>query len=79
MAEIAANMTAPKCEYMSYPSFLASPTCRKMSAKMRFSMTAAPNRAPLHASAYVSTRQHTTDCYLEGGERKDEVEDGGSM
>ncbi len=77
MAEIAANMTAPKCEYMSYPSFLVSPTCRKMSAKMRFSMTAAPNRAPLYASAHVSTRQLTTDCYLQEGERKDEVEHAG--
>ena len=74
MAEIAANKTAPKCEYMSYPSFLASPIWKKMSAKMRFSMTATPNRAPIYASAYVSTSQHTTDCYLEEGERKDEVE-----
>ena len=40
-------------------------------------MTATPNRAPIYASAYVSTSQHTTDCYLEEEERKDEVEHGG--
>ena len=79
MAEIAANKTAPKCEYMSYlstceceylpyiiapkseyvsyPSFLASPIWKKMSAKMRFSMTATPNRAPIYAPAQVSIRQ----------------------